>query len=488
MTLIGQPLNEQPRLDREAYLKSWFSEQAETNVKIAALGYLGAWGITADLPYVRAELDRGDYQTRSAATDAFFSIILRDSRERALEALIELQVDSLSKSVLDELFSIPSSLELASLLKAIEHRNSSVRRAAAKILRERSALPTENSEQLMTDTSADVRMEALLALKTDGRQFSDAEAKAILVKPSNQGLLGWSDGAGEANYKWLRESQLRQLSEQELNTLIDKHFPLDEAEYMARAETYYEKYGHELKAALEDEFAAHFKASMQRFAEAVSNDTIEQLGDFLRKSLTRSGLSVIERRQNAEDIGLVRKVLGSGFVTWSDSDADYLARFGEWQDIKILSEMVEKPDYGSSTLLGFSDNGRYRAAARAINKLSKNRWRELLASPLKDRLTETVIVEIPDKVFRELDYNSLKPLLFSENAWVRKVGVLKAIKSLNRARIKELFSHYISSEGQRHYNVIHGLDFGVSVPRDRVSLAASRTLARMACRGRGLGL
>jgi hypothetical protein len=86
-------------------------------------------------------------------------------------------------------------------------------------------------------------MEALLALKTGGRQFSDAEAKAILVKPSNQGLLGWSDGAGEANYKWLRESQLRQLSEHELNTLIE-HFPLYEAEYVARAETYYEKYGH----------------------------------------------------------------------------------------------------------------------------------------------------------------------------------------------------------------------------------------------------
>jgi hypothetical protein len=87
MTLIGQPIIEKRSLDRATYLKSWFSEQAETNIKLAALNYLGAWGITADVPYVRAELDRGDYLTRGAAADAYFSIILRDSHERALETL-----------------------------------------------------------------------------------------------------------------------------------------------------------------------------------------------------------------------------------------------------------------------------------------------------------------------------------------------------------------------------------------------------------------
>jgi hypothetical protein len=195
--------------------------------------------------------------------------------------------------------------------------------------------------------------------------------------------------------------------------------------------------------------------------------------------MTRSGLSVIERRKNSEDLGLVRRVLESGLVTWSDYDAEYLARFGEWEDIKLLSAMVEKPDYTSSTILGFSDDGRYGAAARAIYKLSKSRLRELLAMPLQGRLMERLIVEIPDKEFRGLDYNSLKPLFFSNSPSVRKVGVLKAIKSSSSRRIKELLSNYMN-EDRRYYNIIHWLDFGANVPRDRAAPAASREMARMA--------
>jgi hypothetical protein len=91
---------------------------------------------------------------------------------------------------------------------------------------------------------------------------------------------------------------------------------------------------------------------------------------------------------------------------------------------------------------------------------------------------ERLLIEFPDKAFKELDYNSFKILFSSETDAVRKAGVLKAIKALTLRRTKELLSNYMS-EGQRYYNVIFWLDFGVNVPRDRVLLATSRALARI---------
>jgi hypothetical protein len=58
------------------------------------------------------------------------------------------------------------------------------------------------------------------------------------------------------------------------------------------------------------------------------------------------------------------------------------------------------------------------------------------------------------------------------------VAVLKAIKAFNHKRIRDLLSNYMN-ETLRYYNVIHWLDFGVNVPRNRAAPAASREMARM---------
>jgi hypothetical protein len=101
-----------------------------------------------------------------------------------------------------------------------------------KILRARREVPSELSQQLMEDTSADVRFEAFLAASELGRQFFDSEIKSILVKPANHGLLGRMDPEGEACFDRFRTSQLRQLPEEALQSLVDGAFPFNEREYL----------------------------------------------------------------------------------------------------------------------------------------------------------------------------------------------------------------------------------------------------------------
>jgi Domain of unknown function (DUF4062) len=52
------------------------------------------------------------------------------------------------------------------------------------------------------------------------------------------------------------------------------------------------------------------------------------------------------------------------------------------------------------------------------------------------------------------------------------------IKSLPKSRLKRLLIRYTDHEGSRYYNVIHWLDMGVSLPKDRVESAVQKIVAR----------
>jgi hypothetical protein len=52
---------------------------------------------------------------------------------------------------------------------------------------------------------------------------------------------------------------------------------------------------------------------------------------------------VICRRGDANDLALVRQVLATGFVGFSPEDVIYLRRYGEWIDIALITDMVDRP-------------------------------------------------------------------------------------------------------------------------------------------------
>ena len=489
MRLILEPLSSEIPWDKDKCMKSWFSDTAPSERKVAALGYLADCGTADDLPAVRAEVDRGDYQTSRAAIDAVVRINLRDSREKAMVALFELQPASVNSSLLAALFENSASISTEVLLKGLGNQSPDVRRIVVKLLRKRGALDVEVADQLTSDNDAAVRFEALQSLVDGGRQFSNEEAKKILVKPVTTlgGLFNpfaATDNAGETYWKQFGEERMAEMTdrdlEQKVSDSLDFHrsaeFVLDERRFSTR--------GDKLRAAVDDQFKTEFAEKLEKIAQKFGSESdlierLRSLEDYLRNEFTRKGLDVICRKGGPQDLSRIRSILKNGVVGYSDVGIEYLQKFGEWEDISlIIATLDQSESRRTGLLLAAPDDGKYRSAARAIYSLGRERLDELLSLSAPNRLLSHLIVESSDKAFRALSNNSITQLFRSEHDAVRKAAALKCIRALPKRRLAELLNSYVSGDADRYYNVIHWLDLGVSIPRDRARSAAETVLAR----------
>lgn len=501
MRLISEPLFPEPPFDRETCVRLWFSEDAPNALKAEALGYLGEHGLTVDLPALKQELDRADYQTRSAAIDAIIRVNLRDSREKGILALYELQPESVNRSILRALFGNGAVIRTDILSQGVEHRSPQVRRIVVKLLRKRGALKVESAERLTADEDARVRFEALQSLISGGRSFSDHDAKNILVKPLKRGyglggLGGFSgiatDSVGEAGWKRFREQKIAALTDHDLeNAAANENWVFEPDARFILFDRQFSKRGDDLRTSVDDHFKAEFSEALREVEalEKVMRDSgkvsglaekTKTLDESIRKDLTRKGLDVICRKGDPQDLGRVRSILKNGFINYSDTDVEYLRKFGEWEDITLIVTLIDRPDSNNrpNLLSSFSDDSKYRNAARAIYTIGRARLAELLSLPMPSRLLSHVIVQSSDKGFHALNDSTISPLLLSEHQEVRKATALKCVRSLPKSRLRTILQDYISGDQQRYYNVVHWLDLGVSAPRDRAVIAAEKAIAK----------
>ncbi|GEM_PF-727604 len=486
MRLISEPLPSEQHESRKLYLESWFAKDMASAVKVAALNYLSDCGVTSDIQTINKEFDRSDYQTTSAAADAIIRINLRDSREKAILSLYELQPNSISPKVLATLFDNDAALSTETLLNGVDHRNPDVRGIIVELLCNRGKLPNETAEQLLTDSNAKVRYEALTSLVANGRKFSNEEAKKILVKKvEGRGLgllaMGAAASGGDNFWSHFQLNHLRSLADKELEAAVtdfifdrNPHFILVERQFKRRVE--------DLRKYVDNQYKDAFSLSLQKKIEQFGQEVelieqIQSLEDYIRKELTRRGLDVICRKADPCDLGRVRQALKSGFIGYSTTDIEFLRKFGEWEDIALIIDLVKRPESGQdNTLLKMNDETKYRTAARAIYALGRTRLQEVLSMSVPDKLLSQLIIEIPDKAFHNLANASIHQLLRSEDDSVRKSTALKCIKALPKKHIAKILTDYVSGGQFRYYNVVHWLDFGVSTPRDRALLAAAKVL------------
>ncbi|MDO9268238.1 MAG: DUF4062 domain-containing protein [Methylobacter sp.] len=490
MRLISEPLPVDQPENRKLYLDSWFAKDTPSAVKVAALTYLGDCGITADLSAINQELDRNDYQTSSAAADAIIRINRRDSREKAILSLYELQPISISHKVLETLFNNDIALKTETLLNGIGHRNSDVRHIVVELLRKRGALPNETAEQLLNDSDAKVRYEAMKSLVDNGRTFSDSDAKNILIKQANNKGLGLlasaaSDSAGETYWSHFKQQRLYSLADKELEASAIENWIFNLDPQFILAERQFKRHGEDLRRSVDNQYKDVFSQLLHKFTEKYGEHADDLLDDMrpleksLRKQFTRKGLEIICRKAEPCDLGRVRLALKSDFVGYSDADIEYLRKFGEWEDIPLIIDAVKRPVYGyNNSLLSTSDEAKYRTAARAIYTLGRTRLPEVLAMSAPSKLMSQLIIETSDKTFRNLSDISINLLLRSEDDAVRKSAALKCVKVLAKGRIEKLLADYVSDGKPYYYNVIHWLDFGVSTPRDRALKAAEKVLSK----------
>lgn len=484
MRLISEPLPSEPPLDRKFYLDSWFDKDLEIDLKLAALTYLGDCGISTDITTIRRELDKNNNQTINAAAEAIIRINLRDSREKAISALYEIQPTSINQEVLAMLFDNAAALSTETLLNGVGHQNSNARRIVVELLRGRHALPNEVAEQLLIDSDAAVRYEALKSLMDAGHLFLDEDAKKVLIKQPQNSLFGTGVGRSGGEFYWddFQLQRLRSLKDKELEIAAAEDPILQRNAQFILAGRHFNRYGESLRKSVDDQYKAVFSQALHtaasRFGEQVNLiEQLRSLENYIRKDLTRQGLDVICRNAKPEDLARVRVALKSGFIDYSAADTEYLRKFGEWEDIPLIIDSAGRPEAGfGSLLISAFDDSKYQTAARAIYALSRTRLSEVLTMQMPSKLLSHLIAETSEKAFRNLSDASIFILLRSESDVVRKTAALKCVRVLTKKRVAELLNNYVSGDQYRYYNVVHWLDFGVSTPRERALLAAEKAL------------
>ncbi|BCG47166.1 hypothetical protein GEOBRER4_n1991 [Citrifermentans bremense] len=480
LQLILQPIPKTERWIANLFPSSWFHDNTPVPVRLAALKYLAACGTPSDLDTIRGEIDRKDNQTLPAAANAFISISLRESREGAFEHLYELQPGSVDDKLLAALFSNPATLSTEVLLRGASHQSPAVRRKVISLLCERTALPINLAEELLSDTEATVRHSALSYLVDHERVYSDDEAKNILVKPTAtgiaRGLIG-SDPHGEACFKKFLKQRQRALKYKELEAAAAKDSIVDNDAYFILVQRSFKRLGDSLRSSIDNNFETEVSAWLSQFAGHPNYEKAKELEGFIRKTLMRKALDVIRERGDHCDLERIRRLLKNGSIEYSVEDIQYLGKHGEWEDIKLVIDMLTR-QIGERTLLTISaiDQTKAKYAAQAIYALGRQRVVDLLGIEKPKELLVLVLKEIHDKVFAQLSDSYIESLLRSEDESVRKTTALKAIKSLPKKRLEKLFRQYLAGASPLHYNVIHWLDFGISVPRERAVSGAQRVL------------
>jgi hypothetical protein len=368
------------------------------------------------------------------------------------------------------------------------HKSASVRRKAAKLLGERNALDIGTAERLISDDDPIVRFEGFMSLVSSGRHFSNEEAEKILVKkPANTSYLSslrGTDTTGEECLARFGEQQLKAMADHELEEAARPKSIFNRTAEFVLVERQFTIRGNQLRAAVDDCFKREFDEGLQVLARefggsASGSDFIEKarsLEEYLRKDLTRKALDIICRKADPQDLDRVRQAIKSAFVIHSDTDIDYLRKIGEWEDIPLIISSIARQK--SDIILLPIKNDIYRTAARAIYSLGRARFAELLKLDAPAPLLAHIIALSSDEVFRRLDEASLKSLFLSENDQVRKAAVLKSVRALTKKRLIQLLDSYIAGEESHYYNVIHWLDLGASLPKERAVRAAEKVLSR----------
>jgi hypothetical protein len=480
--LIEEPLPVSKEWPRELFLKRWLNKDSQSDQKSAALAYLAECGLPEDLPRIKEEFDRADYQTRSASIDAILRINLRQGREQAIKALYELQPDSVDRQLLARVFEKDAALDEKLLVEGTSHRSASVRRITAATLAKRGKLAVTDAERLLSDADEDVRYVALTALAKGGRAFTEEQAKSALVRQTSGGILGGGVQSGERQFAKFRETIFAAKTDAELGALAANESVFHRDARLALLRRHFPSQPEQLTGLIEDQFKQDYAKSVAevvaRFGEDIQlvKDT-KGLESFVRKGFTRQALDIVCKTGGAKHLRLVRKTLESDFVDYSRHDVEFLQKHGEWQDIPLIIAASGRREAGIS-LLGADYHAKYRSAAKAMYAIGKDRLTELLEQEMPKSLLARLIIEISDKSFRTLTNAQLNRLLFDADDSVRKACALKAVRTLSRTRLAQLLNEYVGSDGHRYYDVVHWLDLGVSVPKDRVKKAAAKVIAK----------
>ncbi len=485
MRLMRMDKFDSENFDREFYVGNWLAADTHQAVRVAALGYLSEFGTSSDLPEVRAEIDRADYQTLKVAIHAHASILARESVEMALQALVDHQSDSVEDVLLDKVFARPEMLSAPLLEQALSHRAANVRRRSAAELLSRKQITREATERLLTDSEPVVRLQGLLGRVALGDSVSQEDAKALLVKRRVRSGFNYlatlsteTDGDAELS-EFLRQERQR-IPRTQIKDRVDEASIFEQDIKFEAIRRAFKSRGDELRDALRDGFASWFEKELAAVESLVGKTSLwertKNMEASLRKEWTREALAIVLDQSDCRDLPLVRALVAADDQLLTGEVVRFLGKCGEWADTPRIVQYSGKPTRGIG-LLGFIVRDEDVAVTTAaLLRLGKGRPRDLLALEVSDRIKTQILIGLPASQFEQFADDEVVSLFRSDDEGIRRAAVLKVVGHFTLARIQDLMKRHLDPVEKRFYNIGVWLDLGVSLER-KVGKAIARRAA-----------
>lgn len=490
LKLLGAQISDfSDRIKRKDVILWWVDARADKQIQTAALKYLRDFGLPEDEEAIEPLLSSEDSSIRSAAVHAYLSIVLRSGRDAALYKLIELQADPIDDDLLSCMFETPEGIRTELLSNCLSHRNDHVRLSAVRALRERKQLDREAASKLTEDPEAEIRFIALCQLADVGAEVSEHDARKTLVRENRAGGLGGLimgaaqvDREGLEFWEAFRRTRLSKLSEAELRKKCSNSSIFEWDACLVRFDVYFKRCSPELRRNLKDSFESAFEDKIVKLQEMYAEESAfmsdaKRLKESIRVDVVKSALEILCARYDAEDLDVVRHVLDDDLITFSSVVVKYLGKCGSWGDVQRVARLLEKPDYrGSRGLLGNDRSQDFSISADAVCRLGRRQPGDLITATLSKPLWRRVVIQMPKATFASLGDDMIFSLLDTDNERMRLVVVLKCVACLSKSRLRKLMLLYSSKGDGHYYNVIHWLDFGLSLPASQVKHGATQML------------
>jgi hypothetical protein len=468
--------------NRSDLLAYWLGGSRSAGSRVAAIKYLSVCGQECDIDLLRAEFDTNNGQTAYAAAEAIVRISMQNGRSSAISSLYELRPTSVSQGLIDCLFGIePEALAEDLILRGLAQPNAEVRFAVANISYKRSMFSVGQSEELLVDEEPRIRYLAMKHLQNEGRDFSEKDAEEILKKPAQTSNLLGSNTSSDliGSFKGLI---LRRCTDQELEAKAKTESAFGYDANIALVERNFKERGAELREWIDDGFRGIFAQGLESLSKLYRDEKflsdVKRLEGYITRGNARAALDVLHRFSDSSDLNRVRRALRDGLVDATSVDIEFLGKFGDWEDVKLVLKIS-----GESSSLGNllipKASAKNETICRCLLKLGRHRVYDLLTMQMPDSIRVRLASLLPASALESLSDGQISSLFLIESDAFRRTVAIKCVLSLAKRRSVSILNLYVSGDGFRFYNVIFWLDLAASFSKKVASKIAVRALVEI---------
>jgi|GEM_PF-5912823 len=475
LDLTGENLVDSTWPTFEIVMNTIFAQTSPPEVRSAALSYIGHWGGDQYLETVRAEYGRDNYKTRETALRTLLELLVLTNPTEALIELISSSSDGIEPEIVSRVFESIDQIPASVLMTGLEHASESVRSACIDRMRNRSMFDENALVVCLQDKSPRIRLKVLLLQLADGDIIALPDAKEVLIKRKSRnsffgfGSVGSTEGLEE--YAEYQRAYFSIFNCKELEDMRDE-FPDDISQL----------------------WFAYVKCATKREDDLILSSPREEYKGFCRPELEddaakekwlgnmdQASADAIAEASHGQKIDLMRELVRFARLVPNELILRYFEKFGRSSDLPLLRDWIKSYDEkhrADNALLMLSPNKHVASAtAKTYLALAKDDIEICLRHEGNWTHLAKIIQLMTGRQTKLLSSGVIDEMLHHQSDDVRKSMAIQICRFRTKSDMREILRRYTSG-GQYFYNVVHWLDFGISVPKDTISRSFSRGALR----------